>query len=101
MFFRKKNYEAIEKKIKELVTNQQKAINNMKCPVCGGTHFTSGYKGTDGFSVTKSSLFKDKDCIFPTTFAICETCGHIEIFTMFHRIPYGDFKRQNVEKESN
>lgn len=87
-----KKYKKIEEKTNKLDKQQTKACSNMKCPICNGTNFTSGYKGTGIFSVSSSSLLKKRDCEIPTIYSMCENCGHIEIFTLFTRMALDDFK---------
>lgn len=95
MFFNRKKYEKANERLVEILVNQKEKEQDVKCPICNGTHFTEGYKGDYHFSVIKSSFLKEKECMMPTTFKMCESCGHIMLFAMTQYIALSDIKANN------
>lgn len=61
--------------------NKANGVNNLKCPYCGGDHFTTTQNiaailvGEDPHNISLGPHI-------PSGMLVCERCGHIEFFAL-------------------
>jgi hypothetical protein len=103
MFSKKKREEkeAARSRALDAIAQQEDIKAKLTCPVCGGTTFSTGWKGLHRRTILNSLLFRKKEYdehVLPFRFDICETCGLELTFVSFNETPVRYFSSE-ISKE--